>query len=356
MAKKTHISIRHIAKVFPDGTKALSDINLEIAEGEIVVLLGPSGCGKSTLLRTIGGLEEKSGGEIYFYDKEISKVPVEKRNVGFVFQNYALFPTMTVRKNIAFGLQLRRLDKHEINRRVDKLLEMMELTAHADKKPKQLSGGQQQRVAIARVLAIQPDVLLLDEPLTALDAKLKEHLRGELALMLRRLGITTIYVTHDQLEAMAIADRIAIMNHGVIEQVGTPEQIYSSPKTEFVVEFIGRINHLKGIVESRENTPVVNLGFVTLPIPGAEAKAVGEEVIVYLRPEDVTLGRDETKIGHNYQVVHAVVEQCVFMGGCCQVVVKIGECEIFFEADNLMKVKAGDVIRIGINTEKLIML
>lgn len=354
VTRKNHISIKHISKVYPDGTKALHDINLDIAEGEIIVLLGPSGCGKSTLLRTIGGLEEKSGGDIYFYDKEISRVPVEQRNVGFVFQNYALFPTMTVRDNIAFGLKLRKVDKAEIDRRINSLLEMMELVEHADKKPRQLSGGQQQRVAIARVLAIEPEVLLLDEPLTALDAKLKEYLRVELGQMLRKLGITAIYVTHDQLEAMSIADRIAIMNRGVIEQIDTPERIYSHPKTDFVADFIGRINRVQGKVESGQGGLTVNLGFITLPMPADTDKRVGEKVNVYLRPEDIELVRNETS--EPAHVVEVTVQQCIFMGDCCQLVARAGEVEVFFEIPNDVRISTGESVQVKIDVEKLIIL
>jgi len=325
-------------------------------EGEIVVLLGPSGCGKSTLLRTIGGLEEKSGGEIYFYDKEISSVPVEKRSCGFVFQNYALFPTMTVRKNIAFGLQLRKMEKSEIERRVDSLLEMMGLAEYAEKKPKQLSGGQQQRVAIARVLAIEPDVLLLDEPLTALDAKLKEYLRIELSVMLRELGLTTIYVTHDQIEAMAIADRIAVMNCGVIEQVDTPKNIYATPKTEFVVDFIGRINHLKGTVRRASHGLNVDLGFMEVPIPTDYGKGEGDDAVVYLRPEDVALMRPNTETTEEDKVVEGTVEQCIFMGDCYQVVAKVRDYELYFRVNNVTTFKHGSPISIKINADKLIVL
>lgn len=354
MVTKTHVSIQHLVKVFPDGTKALHDINLEIKEGEIIVLLGPSGCGKSTLLRTIGGLEEKTAGELYFYDHEVSGVPVEKRNVGFVFQNYALFPTMTVRDNVGFGLRLRKIPKAKIAKRVDELLDMMDLKPYADRKPHQLSGGQQQRVAIARVLAIEPNILLLDEPLTALDAKLKEHLRDELALMLRRLGITTIYVTHDQLEAMAIADRIAVMNKGVIEQLDTPEVIYSTPKTEFVAEFIGRINRFTGIIRNASSNPVVDLGFATLPYPErCERKREGEKVSVYLRPEDMGVVDIHDKSEHT---MDAVVVQSVFMGGYCHIVARIGDQEVSFDAVNSVRPGVDDVIRIEINKDKMIIV
>ena len=319
-----HVTISHINKVFADGTKALHDINLEIGQGEIVVLLGPSGCGKSTLLRIIGGLEKKTSGEVRFYGQEVSSTPVEKRNVGFVFQNYALFPTMTVRQNIAFGLKLRKLPASQIYKKVDELIAMMNLELHAAKKPQQLSGGQQQRVAIARVLAIEPKILLLDEPLTALDAKLKEQLRIELGLMLRRLGITAIYVTHDQMEAMALADRIAVMNGGVIEQIDTPEAIYSTPRTEFVAQFIGKINRLR----------------------------IGDEVI-FIRPEDMRLAPEGQALPED---IPATVEQCVFMGGSCHVCARIGEQPVIFESGNTERLEAGRKISIRVNREKIIAL
>ena len=301
---KEHVIIKSISKVYPDGTKALHDINLVIEEGEIVVLLGSSGCGKSTLLRIIGGLEKKTSGEVFFYDREISGVPVEKRDIGFVFQNYALFPTMTVKENIRFGMKLRKMSAADMDARLEHLLDLMNLREYADKKPGQLSGGQQQRVAIARVLAIQPTVLLMDEPLTALDAKLKDRLRVDLSIMLRQLGITTIYVTHDQAEAMAIADRIAIMNKGVIEQIDTPENIYTKPATDFVAQFIGKINKFAGRIAREANDWVVDLGFAHVPYNGKAEPEDGKEISVFLRPEDMSIA-DEG--------VAATVEQCAFM-------------------------------------------
>lgn len=352
--KDAHVSISNLVKIYPNGTKALHDINLEINEGEIVVLLGPSGCGKSTLLRTIGGLEDKSGGDLYFYDKEVSAVPIEKRNVGFVFQNYALFPTMTVRENVAFGLKLRKMLKSKIKTKVDGLLEMMDLTEYADRKPNQLSGGQQQRVAIARVLAIEPEILLLDEPLTALDAKLKEHLRDELAITLRRLGITTIYVTHDQVEAMAIADRIAIMNKGVIEQVATPEEIYSLPTTEFVAEFIGRINRFKGIIRSGQEETTVDLGFASVQYPErCKSRVSGTEVSVYLRPEDMKVVECHSI---TKKTVDAKVIQSTFMGGYCHIVAKVMGQEVSFDTLNTVRPKIGEIICIEIDKDKLIIV
>lgn len=354
MTDKIHVSVQHINKIYKDdGTHALRDINLDVKEGEIVVLLGSSGCGKSTLLRTIGGLEKKTSGEIYFYDEEISELPVEKRNVGFVFQNYALFPTMTVRQNIAFGLKLRKMPKEQIEEKVNSLLDLMRLNPYADKKPNQLSGGQQQRVAIARVLAIEPKVLLMDEPLTALDAKLKEHLRIELGKLLRKLGITTIYVTHDQMEAMALADRIAIMNGGIIEQIDTPENIYKAPKTDFVAQFIGKINQLHGIVCVENGSIFVDTGYVKIPYKGTNSYKEGDEVSVYLRLEDMSLA-DAGETGDG--IIPAVVTQSVFMGACCQIGAKIGENEVFFEGSNTVKLEKGDQIGIRIDEEKMIIV
>lgn len=353
MKDTTHVTISHINKVFPDGTKALHDINLEIRQGEIVVLLGPSGCGKSTLLRIIGGLEKKTSGEVFFYNKEITSTPVENRNAGFVFQNYALFPTMTVRQNIAFGLKLRKMPKEQIQEKVESLIAMMNLEKHASKKPHQLSGGQQQRVAIARVLAIEPKILLLDEPLTALDAKLKEQLRIDLSLMLRRLGITAIYVTHDQMEAMAIADRIAIMNGGVIEQIDTPEVIYSTPRTEFVAQFIGKINKLSGHIVYQNGVFQVDLGFNLLPYTGSQQVKVDQTVSVFIRPEDMHLvppGQEEAND------MKAQVEQCIFMGGSCHVAAKVGDQPVIFESSNTQRLEEDQTISIRINHNKIIVI
>lgn len=351
MTDKTHISIRHINKIYGDGTKALHDINLDVKEGEILVLLGSSGCGKSTLLRIIAGLEKKTDGEIYFYDQEITGIPVEKRNIGFVFQNYALFPTMTVRENIAFGLKLQKLSKNEINERVDKLADMLNLHAYIDKKPQQLSGGQQQRVAIARVLAIKPKILLLDEPLTALDAKLKDRLRIELGQMLHRLGITTVYVTHDQLEAMAIADRVAIINKGDIEQLDAPEDIYLSPKTAFTAQFIGKINKLDGKICKVKDKLCIDLGFDTVSYTGMRDVKEGTEVSVYLRPEDISIVTDQES---GEGTIKAVIEQSIFMGGYYQIAAKAADQIFMFDVANMVKLRENEEIRIKIDKNKLI--
>ncbi len=239
------------AKTFPDGTRALEPTSLEIEGGETVVLLGPSGCGKTTTLRIIAGLENPdSDGRVLFNDEDVTDQPIEKRNVGMVFQSYALFPNMNVEENVAYGLKVRKTPAQELAARVGDMLDMMAIRDLKDRKIDQLSGGQRQRVALARAIAVQPRVLLLDEPLTALDALLRERLRVDIDALLRGLDITAVYVTHDQAEAMALGDRIVVMSHGRVTQIGTPREIYYNPANQFVADFIGTINRVKGTVQS----------------------------------------------------------------------------------------------------------
>ena len=237
------------AKTFVDGTRAIEPLDLDIARGETLVFLGPSGCGKTTTLRLIAGLERPDpGGRVLFDGEDVTSVPIERRNVGMVFQSYALFPNMTVAQNVAYGLKIRRLPMAERRARVAEMLGMMHIAALAERRVDQLSGGQKQRVALARALAVLPRVLLLDEPLTALDAKLRDELRVEIDTLLRRLDITAIYVTHDQAEAMALGDRIVVMDHGRVAQIGRPREIYREPANRFVAEFVGTTNRLSGKV------------------------------------------------------------------------------------------------------------
>ena len=241
------IELRGCAKTFEGGNRALQPIDLSIGAGETLVLLGPSGCGKTTTLRLIAGLERPDpGGRVLFGDSDVTALPIEQRHVGMVFQSYALFPNMTVAGNIGYGLKIRRLSVAEIDARVGEMLQMMRIEALAPRRVDQLSGGQRQRVALARALAVRPRALLLDEPLTALDARLRDTLRAEIDALLRRLHITTVYVTHDQAEAMALGDRVAVMDHGRIAQIGTPREIYRRPASRFVAEFIGTMNRLAG--------------------------------------------------------------------------------------------------------------
>ncbi len=251
MITGTAVSLIECAKTFADGTRALLPLSLEIEDGETVVFLGPSGCGKTTTLRIIAGLESPDpGGRVLFNGEDVTQVPIELRNVGMVFQSYALFPNMNVEQNVAYGLKVRKVSGAESSRRVREMLEMMDIVGLKDREIGQLSGGQRQRVALARAIAVQPRVLLLDEPLTALDALLRERLRVDIDALLRRLGITAIYVTHDQAEAMALGDRIVVMSHGKVAQIGTPRQIYFQPSNRFVADFIGTMNRVHGVISN----------------------------------------------------------------------------------------------------------
>ncbi|MCC7286730.1 MAG: ABC transporter ATP-binding protein [Burkholderiaceae bacterium] len=283
---RIHIEAIDCAKTYPDGTKGLRSTTLRIEPGEVVALLGPSGCGKTTLLRILAGLEEPdSGGRVLFGDLDVTRRPVERRGVGMVFQHYALFPQMSVEANIGYGLRVRRRTRTERESVVGELLDMMRLRGLEKKRPAELSGGQRQRVALARAVAVRPRILLLDEPLTALDAKLKESLRDELADLLRRLGITAVHVTHDQQEALAIADRLAVMSNGEIVQIGDGESLYRSPQHPFVAEFLGRVNRLVRTPEAMQSG-VVCLG--GMPIQCSRS-ADGQSVLL-VRPEDIHVG------------------------------------------------------------------
>ena len=287
-----YLRITALTKVFGTFT-ALKDISLEIYEGEFVCFLGPSGCGKTTLLRAIAGLDIQTEGKVEQAGKDISPLPPSERDFGIVFQSYALFPNMTVAKNIAYGLENRKVSKDEIRKRVDELLELVGLPEQGRKYPAQLSGGQQQRIALARAIATSPGLLLLDEPLSALDAKVRARLRHEVKDLQRKLGVTTVMVTHDQEEALTMADRIVVMNQGVIEQVGSPMEVYREPVTSFVADFIGTMNFVPGQMISKDR---VRLGDVEVSCD-ADGIDAGADVTVAIRPEDVIL-RD-TEEGEN---------------------------------------------------------
>ncbi|MDZ7888820.1 MAG: putative 2-aminoethylphosphonate ABC transporter ATP-binding protein [Pseudomonas sp.] len=266
-------------------TQVLRDIHLDIQPGELLCFLGPSGCGKTTLLRIIAGLEAQSSGRLLQGERDISLLPPRQRDFGIVFQSYALFPNLSVHANIAFGLRSQRLAKAAINQRVSELLELIGLSEHANKYPAQLSGGQQQRVALARALAPAPGLLLLDEPLSALDARVRGHLRKEIRRLQQQLGVTTILVTHDQEEALTMADRVVVMNHGVIEQIGTPEQIYRQPASPFVAEFIGAMNFVDS---ERDAAGRISLGGQLLEMSQPDQQP-GQRLRLAFRPEEVRL-------------------------------------------------------------------
>ncbi len=283
------VSLRHVLKKF-GSFLAVRDLSLEVAAGEFVTLLGPSGCGKTTTLRMIAGLMPQDGGEIRFGDRRVDLLPANRRNVGLVFQNYALFPHMTVAENIGFGLRMRGWPKAKQQAQIDRYLALVRLEGLAGRKPGQLSGGQQQRVAVARALAFGPDLVLLDEPLSNLDAKLREQVRIDLRAIQREARQTTLFVTHDQVEALAMSDRVVLMNQGEIEQIGAPQELYTRPATEFAARFIGANNLIAGqLVEGGEAPRVAIEGQDIALRASSSAGAVGQTVWLCVRPEQVKI-------------------------------------------------------------------
>lgn len=286
-AGRSYLDIRHVVKQFGSFT-ALKNISLAIEKGEFVCFLGPSGCGKTTLLRAIAGLDLPSSGAIHQNQQDITFLPPEQRDFGIVFQSYALFPNLTVEENIAIGLRNQGMSLRDALEKVEQWLETIGLATSAQKYPSQLSGGQQQRVALARALALSPGLLLLDEPLSALDAKVRTHLREQICQLQRQLGITTIMVTHDQEEALTMADRIVVMNHGVIEQVGTPQEIYQQPASRFVAEFVGTMNFIPVSMASAGQLRIAE-SFIPLPELENYTPSRGEQFDLAVRPENLEL-------------------------------------------------------------------
>ncbi|RME85845.1 MAG: putative 2-aminoethylphosphonate ABC transporter ATP-binding protein [Caldilineae bacterium] len=307
-ASEPYLRIVHVTKTFGD-LVAVNDVSLDVSEGEFVCILGPSGCGKTTLLRMIAGLEEQNTGQIFQAGKDVSRLPPRRRDFGIVFQSYALFPNLTAAQNIAYGLENRKLPKKQIEARVKELLDLVGLPDVGHKYPAQLSGGQQQRIALARALATSPGLLLLDEPLSALDARVRVSLRREIKQLQRQVGVTTIFVTHDQEEALVMADRIVVMNQGCIEQVGTPEEIYRSPASPFVADFIGVMNFLPGTAGPGEDQ--VRCGAVTLRCGQAHELKPDTAVLIAVRPEDVRLAHVQPGTPNSVRVK---VEDAEFLG------------------------------------------
>lgn len=331
------VRLEACAKTYAAGATALEPLTLQIERGETVVFLGPSGCGKTTTLRIIAGLEQPDpGGRVLFDGKDVTDAPIERRNVGMVFQSYALFPNMTVAENIAYGLKLRRVAPAERQSRVDELVALTGIGGLENRGIDQLSGGQRQRVALARAVAVRPRVLLLDEPLTALDASLRDRLRGELDRLLRSLGITTVYVTHDQSEAMVLGDRVVVMSNGAIAQIGTPREIYFEPASRFVAEFIGAAN----ILEGHASRGTITLPGGTLAI--ADETANGP-VLAMVRPEAISL------VPPAQATLCGTVESASFIGDRLRlVVIDAGHRPVAIDAPNTVSVRAGDTIGLGI--------
>ena len=324
----SYLKIRNLDKFF-GRFQALKNVSLDVRAGEFVCFLGPSGCGKTTLLRAIAGLDMQDKGTIEQNGRDISRLPPAQRDFGIVFQSYALFPNLTVAQNIGYGLASVGRDKNAIAARVSELTEMVGLTGQDSKYPSQLSGGQQQRVALARAIAMSPGLLLLDEPLSALDARVRVRLREELRQLQRRLGITTIMVTHDQEEALAIADHIVVMNHGIIEQIGTPEEIYRHPATPFVADFVGHMNFLPGKLR---DGGVVQVGPIQLQANQADIRVSPDgTVMVCFRPEDVQV-RGLSDLQPN--VLTLGISKLEFLGSFCRAALTFeGHAELSLTAD-----------------------
>jgi iron(III) transport system ATP-binding protein len=346
------IIIRNAVKKYGDNV-IIGGLNLDIKEGEFFTLLGPSGCGKTTLLRMIAGFNSIEGGDFFFNETRINDMDPVKRNIGMVFQNYAIFPNMTVEKNVAFGLKNRKLPKEEIQQKTNQFLKLMKIEEYRDRMPERLSGGQQQRVALARALAITPDVLLMDEPLSNLDAKLRVEMRTAIKEIQNNVGITTVYVTHDQEEAMAVSDRIAVMNAGEIQQIGTPKILYQRPANLFVATFIGHTNVVKANLEVKEKKAYVVLSdgykFELPNVLAAEAK--NRETVASIRPEEFFVLPAKEKDG-----IRAFVDDAVFLGLNTHYFVHLSngeKVEIVQESqiDNI--IPKGSEIKLGIKTEKI---
>ena len=321
-----YLSLHKLTKVFParggsGEVVAVDDVNLDIQQGEFVTLLGPSGCGKTTTLRLIAGFEFPTAGKIILDGANVAPLPPNKREMSMVFQSYAVFPHLTVFDNIAYGLRIKRMSMDEIRRRVRDVLELTELSGLENRAPNQLSGGQQQRVALARALVIEPKVLLLDEPLSNLDAKLREQMRVELRRIQNQLGITSVYVTHDQVEAMALSDRIVVMNEGRIEQIGRPWEVYRNPVSEFVANFIGRANFVDGVVAKADDhfLYVRTMGGGPVRVPQTKPKRrAGDEVRLVIRPEAMILNAEDA-------VFPAIVRRSTYLGSLIEYDLEVGE-------------------------------
>ncbi len=348
------VEINNVSKSFGK-TIAVKDFNLKVEKGELVSFLGPSGCGKTTTLRMVAGFEVPSSGEIIIDGKDMTYTPPNRRPVGMVFQAYALFPNMTVAGNIGFGLKIAKKPKEEIEQRVKEMLKLIHMEGFENRYPYQLSGGQQQRVALARALAMHPEVLLLDEPLSALDAKIRVSLRAEIRAIQQELGITTIYVTHDQEEALSISDRVVVMNNARIEQIGTPFQIYNFPQTEFVAQFVGTLNAvLAEVVDTREGL----LRFDGQQVNTAdklERFRNGDKIMVAIRPERLSFASE----GRKANILKGTIKNITFLGSIVRIQVQLGENVFYVDTFNnpyLALPKVGDPTEITCSKEAVLVL
>ncbi|MBQ2826884.1 MAG: sn-glycerol-3-phosphate ABC transporter ATP-binding protein UgpC [Clostridia bacterium] len=354
------LSLKHIYKKYPGGVTAVSDFCLDIKDKEFLVLVGPSGCGKSTTLRMIAGLEEITEGELFIGDKLVNDIAPKDRDIAMVFQNYALYPHMTVFENMSFGLKLRKTPKEEIKRRVEEAARILDITHLLDRRPKALSGGQKQRVALGRAIVRNPKVFLLDEPLSNLDAKLRAQMRTELTKIHKRVGTTFIYVTHDQVEAMTMASRIVVMKDGLIQQVDTPQKLYDNPANVFVAGFIGtpQMNFINATLEKKGSDVVLKFGEYELKLPAEKANDpaladyIGQDVIAGIRPENI---HDEPIYLANFadSVFDVQVDVTELMGAEIYLYITIDEQNLIARVSSRSTARAGDTIKIAIDPSRV---
>ena len=353
------ISLKNIEKIYPGDVKAVNDLSLEIEDKEFVILVGPSGCGKSTTLRMIAGLEEITSGELYIGDRLVNDVPPKDRDIAMVFQNYALYPHMTVYKNMAFGLKLRGLPKDEIKQKVHEAAKVLDIEHLLERRPKALSGGQRQRVALGRAMVRDPAVFLLDEPLSNLDAKLRTSMRAEISKLHKRLGTTFVYVTHDQVEAMTMGDRIVVMKDGFVQQVDTPQNLYDSPANLFVADFIGapRMNFLDATVKKTGEAFAADFAGTMLPISPERVPAEilrdyeGKEVTVGVRPENLHIASADTAKGQ--AIIDVNVELAELMGSEIYLYGAIDGKNLIARIAPTHRVRPGETVKLAVDCTKL---
>ena len=350
------MDLKHIYKKYPNNSEnTVKDFNLSIDDGEFIVFVGPSGCGKSTTLRMIAGLEDITEGELWIGDSLMNEVEPKDRDIAMVFQNYALYPHMSVFDNMAFGLQLRKYDKEEIRRRVDEAAKILGLTEYLKRKPADLSGGQRQRVALGRAIVRDAKVFLMDEPLSNLDAKLRVSMRAEIAKLHHRLNTTTIYVTHDQTEAMTMADRIVIMKDGIIQQVGTPREVYNKPNNMFVAGFIG--SPAMNFISFTYKDGILKNDALTLTLPEGKAKLLadngyqGKEIIMGIRPEDIH-GEQVVLEAMKESIVETKVVVSELLGAETMLYTNTSGVEFVAKVDAYNEYKAGDIVQLAFNLNK----
>jgi ABC-type Fe3+/spermidine/putrescine transport system ATPase subunit len=351
------LKVKNLSKNFGK-VKAVQEVSFEATEGEVLSLLGPSGCGKTTMLRCIAGFENPDQGEIYLDNRKITPFPPEKRGIGMVFQNYALWPHMTVYGNLAFGLQIKKVPKDEITKKIKKVLDMVQLEGYENRYPRQMSGGQQQRIAMARALVFEPEIMLLDEPLSNLDAQLREEMRFEFTELQRKLGITAIYVTHDQAEALVISDKILILDQGKMIQFGTPKEIYSNPKNKFVAGFIAVTSFIDGRIDSftEEKKKVIVKTDDGLVIHGFNNSFdIGKKVSIAMRMNVIKFIQDENKSDKNtVNIFKGKIIQSSYLGNIIDYKIKVGSWEVRTKSDAKYNFKVGEEVTFYLSPEDVI--